>query len=117
MTKLVELLTIEDLDEALEASTQGPIFLFKQSTTCPISAAAFSEFNTFVDSLDDEDEVNAYFVKVRETREVSNKVADETGVEHKSPQVLFIKDREPLWNTSHNDITVASLNEALNTFA
>lgn len=115
MAKLVELLSIEDLDEALEASTQGPIFLFKQSTTCPISAAAFSEFNSFVDSLDDE--VGTYFVKVRETREVSNKIADETGVEHQSPQVFFIKDREPLWNTSHQDITVDSLNDALNTFA
>lgn len=114
MTKLIELLSIEDLDEALEASTQGPVFLFKQSTTCPISAAAFSEFNTFVDSL--EEDIGTYFVKVRETREVSNQIAEETGVEHQSPQVLFIKDREPLWNASHRDITVDSLNETIKTF-
>lgn len=115
MANLVELLSIEDLEDALETSTQGPVFIFKQSTTCPISATAFSEFTKFVDPLDNE--IAAYFVKVRETREVSNQIEEETGVTHESPQVLFIKDREPLWNASHEDITIENLNDTVNTFA
>lgn len=115
MSELKELLTLEDLETALEQSTEDPIFLFKQSTTCPISTEAFSEFNKFVETHGDD--VNTYFVKVRETREVSNQIADETGVQHESPQVLFIQDREALWNTSHNEITIDSLEEALKTYA
>lgn len=114
MSNLVELLTIEDLEAALEASTEMPVFIFKQSTTCPISGAAFDEFKTFVDGANDD--IGTFFVKVRETREVSNQIAEETDVQHQSPQVLFIKDREPLWNTSHRDITVDSLENALRTF-
>ena len=115
MSQLIELLTNEDLEQALESSTQKPVFLFKQSTTCPVSAAAFSEYNTFLESK--EEDVDTYFVKVRETREVSNQIAEETGVQHKSPQVLFIKDREVLWNTSHAEITVDSLENALKTYS
>ena len=114
MSQLIELLTNDDLEQALESSTQKPVFLFKQSTTCPISAAAFSEYNSFVES--NGDEIDSYFVKVRETREVSNEIAEETGVQHQSPQVLLIKDREPLWNTSHAEITVDSLENALKTY-
>ena len=109
-----ELKTIEEWNDVVDESNDHPILVIKHSTTCPISAAAFSEFNTFVDSL--EEDIGTYFVKVRETREVSNQIAEETGVEHQSPQVLFIKDREPLWNASHGDITVDSLNETINIF-
>lgn len=115
MSNPIELLTIEELEAALEGSTEKPVFIFKQSTTCPISSAAFSAFNTFVDLTGDD--ANMYFVKVRETRPVSNQLTEETGVKHESPQVFFIKDREPLWNASHRDITIDSLEEALKTFA
>lgn len=115
MSELKELLTSEDLAEAIELSSEKPVFLFKQSTTCPVSADAFAEYNTFLKS--NGDDVNAYFVKVRETREVSNEIAEETGVQHQSPQILFIRDHEALWNASHNKITVDSLEEALNTYA
>lgn len=111
MSKLKELLTNEDLDQALESSAGKPVFLFKQSTTCPISAAAFSEFNNFLEAS--KEDFEPYFVKVRETREVSNKLAEEVNVEHQSPQVLLVKNKEVLWHTSHNKITVDSLTEAL----
>lgn len=111
MDTLKELLTLEDLEEAWEMSTVKPVFLFKQSTTCPVSADAFADYKKFLEAKGDD--VSTYFVKVRETREVSDEIAEETGVQHQSPQVLFIKDREALWNTSHNKITIDSLEEAL----
>jgi len=111
MTQLKELQNIEELDQVWETSKQKPVFLFKQSTTCPISAKAFNEFNSFLDATSAD--FAAYFVKVRETREVSNKIAEETNVQHQSPQVLLIKDHEVLWNTSHTNITVESLEEAI----
>lgn len=107
---LKELLEIEDLNEVYEASTEQPVLLFKQSTTCPISADAFDEFQTF---LAQEEEVPAYFVKVRETRPVSNQIAEDLGIRHQSPQIFVLKNKEAVWNASHTKITVASIKEAL----
>lgn len=111
MSQLNELHTMKDLEQVWETSEQKPVFLFKQSTTCPISAAAFSQYNSFLDST--EEDIGTYFVKVRETREISDQIADETNIQHQSPQVFLIKNNEVVWNASHNKITTESLGAAL----
>lgn len=114
MPQLKELHKIEELEDVWETSKQKPVFLFKQSTTCPISAEAFKEYNTFLNSTTAD--IESYYVKVREAREVSNKIEEETNVQHQSPQVLLIKDHEVLWHTSHANITEESLEESLAEF-
>lgn len=111
MSQIKELLSTEELEKVWEESQDKPVLLFKQSTTCPISTSAFNKFNGFLESTTKD--VEAYFVKVRETREVSNQIADETGVKHESPQVLLIKNKEVLWHTSHTMISENSIGEAL----
>lgn len=113
MSQLKELLEIEELENVWEASTEQGVILFKQSTTCPISANAFHQLHTY---LEEDSEVPAFFVKVRETRPVSNEITEELGVDHESPQVFIIKDREALWHTSHGDITVDAIREAVQNF-
>lgn len=115
MSQLTELLSSEQVEDAIEESTERPVFIFKQSTTCPISAGAFQQFNTFLNANADED-FGAYFVKVRETREISDQIAEETGIEHESPQALLVKDGEVLWNESHAAITAEVLQTALETY-
>lgn len=112
MSELQELLEIEDLEKVLELSTEKPVLLFKQSTTCPISASAFAEYHAFLKN--NKEDLAPYFVKVRETREVSNQVAEDLETEHQSPQILLVKDKTAVWNASHNNITVNSITEALN---
>lgn len=111
MAELQELLEIEDLEKVWETSKEKPVLLFKQSTTCPISAAAFEQYQTFL--KDNEADIAPYFVKVRETREVSNQVGEALDVQHQSPQIFLVKDSAPVWNASHNKITVDSITEAL----
>lgn len=113
MSQLIELLTVEDLEQVWEASSDGGVLLFKQSTTCPISAAAFSQFNKY---LEGDTETPAFFVKVRESRPVSDKIAEELYVDHESPQIFIVKDHEALWNASHGGITVESITEAVRNF-
>jgi|SRR5690625_850874 len=108
---LKELLQLEDLNEVWDASEEKPVLLFKQSTTCPISANAFSEFNDFLNNNDSD--IDAFYVKVRETRPVSNQIADDLGVQHQSPQIFVVKNKQAVWNASHNKITVDSIKEAL----
>jgi len=108
---LKELVEIDELNEVWETSVEKPVLLFKQSTTCPISADAFDEFNTFL--AKSEAEYAAYFVKVRESRSVSDQIAEELGIRHQSPQIFLVKDKEAMWNASHTKITVDSIQEAL----
>lgn len=111
MTELKELLDLDELNEVWETSRKKPVLLFKQSTTCPVSAEAFRQFNSFLET--DHSDIKAYFVKVRESRAVSDEIAEELKVEHQSPQIFIVKDREQIWNTSHGKITVENIKEAL----
>lgn len=106
---LKELLEVDDLQEVYAASEERPVLLFKQSTTCPISSSAFHAYQQFVGQRDDD----AYFVKVRETRPVSNQIEADLGVQHQSPQIFIVKNKAAVWNASHYDITVNSITEAL----
>jgi|SRR5699024_5737343 len=111
LTQLKELLEIDDLQEVWETSTEKPVILFKQSTTCPVSAEAFTELQRLLDS--NNKDIAAYYVKVRETRPVSNQIAEDLGIQHQSPQAFVVKNKEAVWNASHNKITEESLTEAL----
>lgn len=111
MPQLKELLTNDDCNQMWEESKEKPVLLFKQNTACPISAGAFSRFNAFLEST--AEGIHAYFVKVRETREISNVIEEKTGVEHQSPQIILIKNNEVLWHTSHEEITEDSIDQAL----
>lgn|SRR5690625_2500326 len=108
---LKELFELEDLQEVWEASTKGPVLLFKQSTTCPISADAFAQFNSFLNT--NGENVDAFFVKVRETRPVSDQIAEDLGIRHQSPQIFVVKNKEAVWDASHTKITVESIQDAL----
>lgn len=110
MSTLKELTATNDFDQVWEKSSEGPVFVFKHSTTCPISAEAFAEFQKYAENNGKDDEV--YFLKVRESREVSNHIADTTGVQHKSPQILLINDKSVVWNESHTKITEDSIKDA-----
>lgn len=113
MPTLKELVEIDELEQVWEASTEGTVLLFKQSTTCPISAGAFNQFNTYLES---DSETPAFFVKVRESRPVSNQITEDLGVDHESPQIFIVKDREALWTATHGQITADSIKEAVRNF-
>lgn len=101
----------DELEQAFEQSLVRPVLLFKHSTTCPISAGAFSEYNSFIEGTDRN--IACYLVKVIEDRSVSNEIANITDVKHESPQLFVIQNNEVKWHTSHSKITVGSIEEAL----
>ncbi len=111
MVQLTELHEVEELEKVWSDSEGKPVLLFKQSTTCPISAEAFDQFQSFLKESDAD--IIPYFVKVRETREVSNQIMEDLGVRHQSPQILLVKDRKSVWDASHMSITSFNIKEAL----
>ena len=92
------------LDELIARSTTEPVILFKHSTTCPISAAAYREMVNVTDDVT--------MVVVQKSRDVSNEIAKRTGVRHESPQTLILRNGEVVWSASHFDITADGVERA-----
>lgn len=112
MTKIKEITTIEEWNQALEGSAIQPICILKHSTTCPISAVAWKEFKGYVNGEPNPD-MTYLMVKVIEAKPVSNQMTEELNVKHQSPQAILIKNKEAIWHASHWSITKAKMNEML----
>ncbi|REE57387.1 bacillithiol system protein YtxJ [Paenibacillus taihuensis] len=113
MPALKELTTVEEWNTALEGSSTRPLVVFKHSTTCPVSANAFTEFSNYLKNNEDQDDTDFVLVKVIESRPVSNQIAEDTAVKHESPQIILIKDKAKYWTTSHWSITEAHMSAVM----
>lgn len=107
-----ELLTMEDMKIALATSNEEPILIFKHSTTCGVCARAAYRMNKWMKQIPGE-APKMYFVKVIETRDVSDALAMKLEVIHESPQILLVQNKKLLWDTSHNDITVRNIRKGM----
>ena len=87
----------------------GKRLLFKHSTICPISSAAYDEFQAYLQ----EQELPSAVILVREDRPVSNAVEERFGIKHESPQIFLLENGQVKWHTSHWKITKDSIAEAV----
>lgn len=113
MANWTELTTESDWQSALEQSATSPIMVMKHSTTCPISANAWREFQKYLAGDDVKEDVQYYVVKVIESRPVSLQIAKDLDVTHQSPQVILVENRQATWSTSHYDITGRNIRSSL----
>ncbi len=109
---LMEEIVSEDAFEAcVAASYERPVFLFKHSTACPVSAMAYDEVASYLENA--EAPAPVYLVKVIESRPISNVAAEWLGLRHASPQLILIKRGEPVWHTSHSGIRQSGIAHAV----
>lgn len=101
---MIKLETNEQFDKLMQNTTD--FILFKRSTRCPTSFAAFEAFRRFTES---HPEITSAYVNVIEERPVSQHIAEVTGVTHQSPQVLLFHKGKVVWQESHNKITEEAL--------
>lgn len=101
------LLQLDDLETALGVER---FLLFKHSPTCPVSAAAWNEFERFTGA---HPELPSGWIQVIRERELSRTIAARTGIRHESPQAILFVERRPVWSASHMAISFAALGEAL----
>jgi bacillithiol system protein YtxJ len=113
MIQWKEITTESEWNQLFEKSTEKPVLVIKHSTTCPVSANALEEYEAYLKNQPS-DNVDYVLVKVIESRPVSNLIAEDTGVKHASPQVIYIKNKESVWNTSHWAVTQAHITAVLN---
>lgn len=90
-----QLITAADLDAAFSAPAA---LLFKNSTTCPISAAARHEMQRLLEQRPD---APLLVVDVNAHADLSREIARRTGIEHDSPQIILLTHGVPRWHASH----------------
>lgn len=97
----------QDIDELLKPEA-GRHLVFKHSLTCPVSHAAFREFERFLATAPPAG-THVGLIEVQNARPASNRVAEVTGIRHESPQALLVENGVVRWHRSHWDITEKSL--------
>lgn len=108
---LVELHTVQDLDQFLERAVIQPVVIFKHSLTCGTSAMAFEEMRDLAAGPPLGAPMG--LVKVQPARAVSNEVARRFGLRHESPQVLIVRAGKVVWHASHFRVTAQAVRDAL----
>lgn len=95
----------ETLDKLITDSRSKPVIIFKHSTACGVSSAAYREMEKL------EGQVN--LLEVQSARDVSRELADLTGIRHETPQVIVLKDGKAVWNASHFEVKAGAVLKAL----
>jgi len=108
----IELTSSEQLKEIIESSTEKPVLLFKHSTRCSISSMAKSRFESNW-KLNNE-EFPTYYLDLIANRDLSNEIAELTGVSHQSPQAIVLKDKKAVHQSSHSGIDAKEISSILN---
>lgn len=100
-----EINSIKQLDELFQKSNEKPIVLFKHSTTCPISAGVYQEISNA--------DADVNIVVVQKARNVSDAIAQKTGIRHETPQAIVLKDEKPVYHASHYDVTAEDVERGM----
>lgn len=97
----------EDLEKAIESSYQHKIAIFKHSTSCFISKTVLRNFEKEVENSDQKGEI--YYLDLLAHRSISNKIAEDFGIRHESPQLIVIENGKPVNSASHQDISLSQI--------
>jgi bacillithiol system protein YtxJ len=100
-----------DLDDLRLKSVSKPQIIFKHSTRCSISSMAKRRLERTWNI--GEGQADIHYLDLIAYRSISNKIVDDFGVPHQSPQILIIKNGQSVFDTSHNDIDVETITEYL----
>ena len=101
---------LTNLDQAETFLGQAGLrWIFKHSSTCPVSTAAFDEVSAFTGTGD----LPVGLVVVQEARPVSNWLATRLAYVHQSPQLFLVNGGKVLWQASHWGITAQKMAAAL----
>lgn len=107
MKDWTDITSAEDLRKIVEDSTQKPQIIFKDSTTCGISAHA--KHRLIEDYALIEGKAGFHYLDLLGFRDISNLIAQELHVTHLSPQIIVLKDKKVVYTTSHHAINAEQI--------
>ena len=102
-----ELTSVDQFDQLVNHSHQQPVAVFKHSTRCSISSMAKSRIEREWGYSDAQ--IPLYYLDLIRHRDVSNHIAQATGIRHESPQLIVLKNGETIYDGSHTTISVDNI--------
>ena len=93
-----------------EALAEDRALIFKHSPICHLSATAYRELGTFIST---NATIPIYKVDVLNNRDMSDRVENEFGIIHESPQLILLSSGTAKWNESHWRIKADAIELAL----
>ena len=99
MKNLMRVDSVDSLKQAIGSNQH--YWLFKHSSTCPVSAKAWNDYNEYA-SLHPHQ--TFLYLVVQEDREFSKAIEVITDVAHESPQLFHFTNQKVDWHASHNKI-------------
>jgi bacillithiol system protein YtxJ len=100
---------IAQLNAIKEKSFEKPQVLFKHSTRCGVSSIALRR----IEKASDITNADFHFLDLIRFRKVSDKIVEEFGIYHQSPQILVIKNGDCVYDESHLGINMDELHEQI----
>ena len=107
MNDWIDLKSEEELRKIVERSVEKAQVIFKDSTTCGISAHAKERLREGFGQI--AGKADFYYLDLLKFRNVSNHVARELGVTHQSPQIIVLKNGRVAYDVSHHAINVLEI--------
>lgn len=107
----IKLTDSEQLMNAIEHSTIKPIVLFKHSINCSISDMVITRFENKWNL--ENTSCDLYYLDLINYRSISNEIASVTGIEHQSPQVIVLKNKQVIYTATHSNIVASEIEKVL----
>lgn len=70
---------------------------------------AYKELELF--TLENNDNYDFYYLDLIKDRNISNTISEKWQIVHQSPQIIIVKNKIPIYNTSHEGITKNEMNK------
>lgn len=99
------------ITEIIALSNSIPVYIFKHSTTCGISAQA--KENVEISFKNTDKPLLFYYLDLLKFRSISNEVALKLNVHHQSPQLILVHNGQVAFTTSHHKIKATILEDSL----
>ncbi|MHB8574991.1 MAG: monothiol bacilliredoxin BrxC family protein [Dehalococcoidia bacterium] len=93
------------LDDVVRSSYDAPAVLFLDDPYCPVSERAYQEVARVPSAIAQ--------VDVSEHSALSREIERRTGIRHESPQLIVLRDGQPVWSASHGHITADAIARTL----
>lgn len=101
------LISKQEYEQLIRASKKTPAIIFKHSTRCSISAVVLDRLNEASKKFD------IHIIDVINNRDISNMIAQDLHVVHRSPQLLVVQNGVCSFHASHMEISSDMLSRHL----
>jgi bacillithiol system protein YtxJ len=102
--------SVSELENFYTDSKEEFKLFFKHSTRCSVSSMALRFFES---EIEIKENACYYFIDLISYREVSNRLAELSGVQHQSPQVILLKNDQVIYQASHHSIDANQINKLI----